>query len=132
MDPEDRLHRNVTNAGRPRERTEHYFTMALSAELDVEEQRRGMNQGELADFLGVDRSLMSFYRNGQKIPSILTLTKFDQAMPGFMLRVVQGYYRQLRRRKLADRSEGSEDDDHELRVPPAERVGVHRLEEVLR
>lgn len=84
----------------------------------------------MADVLGVHESLLSLYRSGQRLPSLSGCLQIEKSFPGFLLRLVQGYYRHVRQRDMAAR--GFEDHDgRELEGPPAQRVGPHMMDELL-
>lgn len=120
--------------GRPRSSKEQLFTAALVEQLDLEQERRGMDQRAFADYLHVHESLLSLYRSGQRIPAITGFLHFEEYLPGFLTRVVAGYFRQVRRSDLASRVETTDADDEEPERagPPTDRVGVYHLEAILR
>jgi transcriptional regulator with XRE-family HTH domain len=125
--------RNTTVRGRPRTSDEQLFTAALMEHLDRERERRSMDQRSFAKFLGLHESLLSLYRSGNRHPSQLGMIDMDRKLPGLWARVVQSYYRLLRRR---DEEERPEVDDESIvnevgtHTALADRVGVHHMEEI--
>ena len=122
---------HVTGSGRPRSGHEQLFTDALAEELDRERKRRELDQRGLAELLGVHESLLSMYRNGQRMPSVPGFIQFEQHFPGFAVRVWNNYYRRVRGRDLAT-SDMTETEESEQPGPPAERVGSYSLAALLR
>ena len=132
MSPEDRTHRNIAASGRLRSEDEQLFTAALVAELDRERERRGLDDRGLAELLNVHPSLLSMYRNGQRLPSIPGFIDFNRVFPYFFSRVVIQFERLVRRRDTVTLKDDEDDPTKELGGPPAERVGSYDLSTLLR
>lgn len=94
----------ILRSGRPRTQREELFTEALMAELDRERERWSMDQRAFAAHLGVHESLLSMYRSGQRLPSVVGFIELEKRLPGLLLKVVKRYYRLVR-------EAGSQDDN---------------------
>ena len=64
------------------------FTQAM---ISVFDEHRKLTEGtwrQLSAELGISESLMSYYRKGEKAPSLQALLMFDRRIPGFWERLL--------------------------------------------
>jgi DNA-binding XRE family transcriptional regulator len=48
----------------------------------VLKKRRGMNQQDVADLVGISKQQIAFYESGHSIPNLVMMTKMIQAVGG--------------------------------------------------
>lgn len=125
--------RFVTSTGRARSVKERLFNRALMAELDVERDRRGMDQRTFANYLGVNESLLSLYRTGNRHPSTYSFMEMEEQLPGITVRVWDRWYALMREHRTATEAgdEASQEDHRDVpddihRIGEAELVGLFR------
>lgn len=103
----------VLRSGRPRTTREELFTEALMTELDRERECWSYDQRAFAAHLGVHESLLSMYRSGQRLPSIVGFIELEKRIPDLLLKVVKHYYRLVREAGRRD----DEDTYTQVQIP---------------